>query len=55
MFEYIYLHELFLGQCHISCFFLRDLHCKVGPMVCYDGLDACLVMQLLHESFTCFG
>jgi hypothetical protein len=55
MLDYIYLHVLFLGQHHLSCLFLPDLLPKVRPVECYNGLDACLIMHVLHASFTCFG
>lgn len=55
MFDYIYLQVLLLGQHHLSCFFLGDLLSKERPVVCYDGLDTCLVVQVLRESFTFFG
>jgi hypothetical protein len=55
MLDYIYLHVLFLGQRHISCLFLGDLFSIKHRFVCYNNLDARLVMQVLHESFTFFG
>ena len=51
---YIYLHVFLPGQPHVSCLSFVDLHSKVGSVVCYDGLDARLVMHVLHEFITGF-
>ena len=43
------LHVLFLGQPHDSCLFVWHFHLMEVSGVCYDGLDAYLVMYILHE------
>ena len=50
----IYLYVFFPGQPHVSCLIFVDLRTKVGSVVCYDGLDARLVMHVLHEFITGF-
>jgi hypothetical protein len=37
------------GQAHLSCLSFVDLQSKEVSVVCYDGLDARLVMHVLHE------
>jgi hypothetical protein len=49
---YIYLHVLFSGQEHLFCYRLFDLLPQVLGMVLYDGLDARLVVHVLHELAT---
>jgi hypothetical protein len=51
---FIYLQVLFSGQPSVSCLSFVDLHSKDLCVVCYDGLDVCLVMHVLHEVRTCF-
>ena len=46
---YIYLQELFPGQVHCSCLFFFNLHPSVLSIVVDDGLDARLVVHVLHE------
>ena len=46
---YIYLQQLFLGQVHCSCLFFFNLHPSVLSIVVDDGLDARLVVHVLHE------
>ena len=46
---YIYLQELFLDQVHCSCLFFFNLHPSVLSIVVDDGLDARLVVHVLHE------
>ena len=46
---YIYLQELFPGQVHCSCLFFFNLHPSVLSIVVDDGLDARLIVHVLHE------
>ena len=46
---YIYLQELFPGQVHCSCLFFFNLHPSVLSIVVDDGLDAHLIVHVLHE------
>jgi hypothetical protein len=51
---FIFLQVLFPGQSSVSCLSFVDLHSKDLCVVCYDSLDARLVMHVLHEFRTCF-
>ena len=46
---YIYLQELFPGQVHCSCLFFFNLHPSILSIVVDDGLDARLVVHVLHK------
>ena len=46
---YIYLQEWFPGQVHCSCLFFFNLHPSVLSIVVDDGLDARLIVHVLHE------
>jgi hypothetical protein len=50
---FIYLQVLVPGQAHVSCFSFGGLHSKDLRIVCYDGLDACLIVHALDEFGTC--
>ena len=52
---YIYLQVLVPGQRHGSCILFGNLLSKDGPVVSYDGLDACLVVHVHDEFFTASG
>ena len=52
---YIYLQILVLGQRHAPCVPFGDLRSMDGPVVSYDGLDACLIMHVHDEFFVAFG
>jgi hypothetical protein len=52
---FIYLHELVLGQHHVSCLFFLDILSKDRPVVSDDGLRACLVIDIHDELFAGFG
>jgi hypothetical protein len=52
---FIYLHELVLGQCHVSCFLFLDILSKDQSVVSDDGLGARLVMDVHDKLFVGFG
>jgi hypothetical protein len=52
---FIYLHELVLGQRHVSCMLFLDILSKDRPMVSDNGLGARLVMDVHNELFAGFG
>ena len=46
---FAYTHELVLGQVHCPCLFFFNLHGSVLSVELDDGLDARLVVHVLHE------
>jgi len=46
---FAYTHELVLSQVHCRCLLFFNLHGSVLSVELDDGLDACLVVHVLHE------